>query len=223
MSTFSEMLINMDELWGKLAAVAPKATFVRNDKFGRELIEGLAYAIIIADFIGDFKRSEIVGNAKSAGVIGKLQKRSDQLLELEWEITRLRLSTMRVEKDHGSFRSSDFRRCVRELENQYQSVQRELGKLKTIADTVAQLVPDQEGGTGKFTAQYSHSDAETIGECAARAWRGAGLSLGGNALEDDGFAEFFRALHYELTYVEKIPNEATILAGLRGFPSPRIA
>lgn len=98
------------------------------------------------------------------------------------------------------------------------------GMILAIAD-FAEAVPTQEGSPvvlSEIIAGPTGKPFRDFAEIARDAWRAAGLSIGGNGVEDQGFGLFLDAVHLEVVG-RKIPGRAALLADLRNtWPRPRI-
>ena len=98
------------------------------------------------------------------------------------------------------------------------------GMIRAIAD-FADAVPTQEGSPvvlSEIIAGPTGKPFHDFAEVARDAWRTAGLSIGGNGVEDQGFGLFLDAVHLEVMG-RKIPGRAALLADLRNtWPRPRI-
>lgn len=98
------------------------------------------------------------------------------------------------------------------------------GVILAIAD-FADVLPRQQGAPvvlSDIIAGPTGKPFHDFAEIARDAWRTAGLSIGGNGVEDQGFGLFLDAVHLHVVG-RKIPGRATLLAALRNtWPSPRI-
>lgn len=95
--------------------------------------------------------------------------------------------------------------------------------LKAIA-LLEGLLPTQSGGPQLLSDKVSGNSGRffrDFAEAAREVWRSAGLSIGGNAVADDGYSEFLDRVHMEL-FNKEIPGRGALLADLRNtWPKPR--
>lgn len=207
----------LEAFWVRTEAHVPNAKKLHHHAEARGKIEAilLAFAFSAMLEVGDFSRADLVGNARVTGLTGSLRKLVSDFEETDWEMARLRISMLRV-------KDIELREAVSRLDRKHLAVSRAMADLKEEISAFEQAIPVQVGGRGPMTSQKRLSDARLIAMHAARAWRTVDLPLGGPGRNDDGFAEFLRALHFECTQKPNIPNEATVLAEVReSLPSPK--
>lgn len=86
------------------------------------------------------------------------------------------------------------------------------------------VLPTQSGGPQVLSEKVSGNAGSffmDFAEAAREVWRSAGLSIGGNAVADDGYSEFLDQVHMEL-FNREIPGRGALLADLRNtWPKPR--
>jgi len=199
----------------------------------------------------DWRRQEIVGEGKNLGLapgivalveqlIGNLEVAEDRLevdggeggLEAVGCDDRAEAETVMERPEAGvqaawlriaaqGSTNEDFRKAATDLDEAFQRAWLPLEELRRAAERLVEVTPEQGGGKGVLTQQLRDTDAKAIGTRAARAWRIAGLPLGGPGKSNEGFANFLRELHLATTGRPKIPGEPALLAELRrSLPSP---